>query len=681
MVTRCQVERCDRCALARAYPERPEVRQPPAHGWQEVLAELQRLDVPLVAFGQTILWDEAAKAVLRLILDQSASDVLTVAGIHDSDYFSKLHGRGRTGEGFVLWSNNDWTHRDLWAAVGETTSLFGAETPPKVEDLKAAGVPLKQLAGSDPVAHDDFLDEATTSYGWRGVAQLGAIEQIARDVPIAAAGESLVELLAWGLDETVSLLADPAAQEAARGQGDKLLERLRAAMRETPEATVSDIYRRLIAQHYADLLGYTPDQMRTTATCDYLRFNRDTAGRPRFQALQAFLCDRVGDCARETYDEAVKGEGMYGLEQFGPGAVPFDLVVPGRGRGTLRILDDAIEADLSVEPLVIPTERRIIFLEELAECLEDAVGPDVAIVGKALLGPVMFCSEAILALHEGASAYVPRTQLWLRRLNQECASLRSFPILRLRHRAYDALGAAPITLRLPDHLAEAFGAPEVSAGEFGQRWRHVIERQEALLTRLGSATSCAALLEVIAEEKAEEWHGVARRLGEARSALREVGALIEQHRVGLVTAKARERTARTRRAELERSSGRLRDQEKETGDPQPRQQLREELAELDAEVRRCEKRRAQLREQIRALAHGETALAARQTIERIAHDAELERLALARRALLTRNMEVGNRRPTGWWFTVADPSGRWFKEATRLAEVWLEDLAASSPEL
>lgn len=680
MVTKCQVERCDRCALARAYPDQAEVRQPVASGWEDVLAELQRLGVPVVAFGQTIFWDEAAKAVLRHVLDQSAPEVLTIAGIHDSDYFSRLHGRGRTSEGFVLWSNNDWTHRDLWAAVGETTSLFGAETPPQVADLKAAGVPLKQLAGSDPTSRDDFLAEATAAYGWRGVAQLGPVEQIARDVLIAAAGDSLIELLGWGLEETTGLLADPETQREARGRAGELLARLETAIREMPEATVGEVYQRLITDHYADLLGYRPDQMLTTATCDYLRFNRETARRPRFQALQAFLCDRVGDCAREAYNEAVKGEGMYGLDQFGEGAVPFDLVAPGRGRGTLRILDDAVRAELSPRPLVIPTDKRVVFVEELAELLEQAVGPDVAVAGKALLGPIMFCSEHILVLHDGASAYVPRTRLWLRRLNETCASLRTLPILRLRHRAYDALAAAPVTFRLPEHLAEAFDAREVPAHRFAQQWRRVVADQEELLARLSGARALGSLLQIVAEERGERWQRVANELDGARATLRRVGAAVEERLAKLAEVKATERAARIRRVDLQRLSGQLRSQEKEIGDSSPRREVQRRLADLDTDVKRCEEQRAQLRREIRAVTHADQALDARRAIERIDREAELERLGLARRALLTRNMELGNRRPTGWWFTIADPSGQWFREAIRLSEVWLEDLRSQPAE-
>jgi len=124
----------------------------------------------------------------------------------------------------------------------------------------------------------------------------------------------------------------------------------------------------------------------------------------------------------------------------------------------------------------------------------------------------------------------------------------------------------------------------------------------------------------------------------------------------------------------------LRSQEKEIGDSSPRREVQRRLADLDTDVKRCEEQRAQLRREIRAVTHADQALDARRAIERIDREAELERLGLARRALLTRNMELGNRRPTGWWFTIADPSGQWFREAIRLSEVWLEDLRSQPAE-
>ena len=113
------------------------------------------------------------------------------------------------------------------------------------------------------------------------------------------------------------------------------------------------------------------------------------------------------------------------------------------------------------------------------------------------------------------------------RLNSSCGSIRTYPILRLRHRAYDALSASKVTFRLPEHLAEAFGADEISAHEFGGRWRKVREDQQCLVKRLRKATSLKTLLGIIDEESPDGWHAVAEELRVAREALREIGAEID----------------------------------------------------------------------------------------------------------------------------------------------------------
>ena len=420
--------------------------------------------------------------------------------------------------------------------------------------------------------------------------------------------------------------------------------------------------------------------MQTTTTGDYLRFNRETCGRTRFQAVQSFLCHKVGLCARETYNDAVAGGGTYALDEFGEGAIPFDLIVPGRGRGTLRILEHEVRAEFEPEPLVIPTVERCTYIEELGALIEDAVGPDASLCGKALVGPVMFCSEGILVLHEGASTYIPRTQLWLDRLNNSCGSIRTYPVLRLRHDAYDALAAVPVTLRLPEHLAEAFGKGELPAEEFGSRWRSVRDEQGCLLKRLRKATSLGSLLEIVTAEKGELWPSVAEELERHRETLREVGAEIDEHRERLAALRCEERRARGRRAELEEQSGELRRAEQASGAPEPRQALRTLIAVITGEIQQREQCREGIRREVAELASSERVAEARAAIARIALWAEQQRLAIARRALLTMHMELGNRRPTAWWFSVVDPSGQWFEEAVRLSEVWLEDLTVPPPE-
>jgi hypothetical protein len=190
---------------------------------------------------------------------------------------------------------------------------------------------------------------------------------------------------------------------------------------------------------------------------------------------------------------------MYTLDRFGEGALPFDLVLPGRGRGTLHLRDDgAILVDLD-RPLTLPADPAgpVTTLDDLAGRIEDALGPDVALVGKAITLLPMLAAEFTLAFHEGASGYSDRTRLLVERLAALGMSLPALrPILRIRYHCWDALQAAPdgTVFRLPPHLAGAFGRETLSASEFAACWQCAVQRATQRLAELKETRSPRALL-------------------------------------------------------------------------------------------------------------------------------------------------------------------------------------------
>ena len=668
---------CRRCAEERGYPCPPELPDPAPQGLEAVAEWTGRAGAPLVTFGQTVFWDEPAKAVLWHLLDRSGLDLPLVLGVHDSDYFSKLHGWPAAGEGFRVLGTNDWSRRGMWAAVAEAWALFGAECVAPVAELVQAGVPLRVLAAQQGDKADAFLDAVTRAWGWRGVVHVGEkAYQTACEVAVSEVGEALVELFSWALEATLRLIEDEEGHRVGREWADGQLEHLRAAVARHHAGTVTDLYQDLTCAYYAWSLDGSERSCHYTSTVEWLRFNRETATRARFQPVQCFLCPKLRKCCRQAYNDAVRGWGMYELGLFGRGAIPFDLIVPGRGRGTIRVLDKAVRAELPQEPLVIPVSEPPCSTVELAGVIEDAVGSQCALVGKALMGPVMFCSEGLLVLHEGASAYVPATQRWVAAANASCGSLRTYPILRLHHHAFDALGVVPRRFRLPSHLAAAFGQSVVSAVEFADRWQAVVAAQERLLERLAEAGSARRLLQLLEEQGEPQAARARRALEAARHTLRAFGEQIRALREQLAELRHAERERRSERLALEAESGRLRRLEQEGAPPAARQEVRARLAEAEHQTLETRRRRWELREQVGALRERPDFQAAQAEVDRLELRAERIRLRLARHAILTRrSLELANRRPSAWWFPLVDPSGQWFAAAARRAEVHLESLA------
>ncbi len=118
-----------------------------------------------------------------------------------------------------------------------------------------------------------------------------------------------------------------------------------------PDATLSDLYRWLTPRLWACVRGTGSCNLQTSHSLKIFRFNRETAEFPRFQFVDLFLNLSTRKIACNAYNAAVQGSGIYTLDQFGEGALPFDVVIPKRGRGTLRVHQNS---------LVIETEPPIL---------------------------------------------------------------------------------------------------------------------------------------------------------------------------------------------------------------------------------------------------------------------------------------------------------------------------------
>ena len=143
--------------------------------------------VPLLALGQTALWDEPTKASLRRLLDRLAPETPMVVAAHDTDYFAKLPGHPSSAgaSDYAVVPHDDARTRGLWSAAGEMSTFFGSEDVPARNEIeKRGGVSLgKVLSVADD--KEALLSALTTAWGWTGIIYTRWDKKIAADVPLS----------------------------------------------------------------------------------------------------------------------------------------------------------------------------------------------------------------------------------------------------------------------------------------------------------------------------------------------------------------------------------------------------------------------------------------------------------------------------------------------------------------
>jgi hypothetical protein len=230
--------------------------------------------VPLLALGQTVFWDEPLKAMLPILAEAVSEPVSLVAGVHDTDYFAKLPGGVESDKRFIALPKNDGSTKDFWSAAGEFSALFGSETPVSREALAAAGVSVDRIARGDA----DAVDNATEAWGWRGIAYNNASPKVTSEVPIHHAFDELADTLKWALETSRACLE--------RGEpSDAVIEQLQTILCDArdgcPGQTLAEFYECMLPRLHQIVTG-RPSRADITRTGKLLKFNKETAGLPRF---------------------------------------------------------------------------------------------------------------------------------------------------------------------------------------------------------------------------------------------------------------------------------------------------------------------------------------------------------------------------------------------------------------
>jgi hypothetical protein len=633
---------------------------------------------PFLALGQTIWWDEPMKAVLMRMLAELGLGGDFVLGVHDTDYFAKVRVRRAGQPRFALLPHNDGSTKDLWSAAGEISRLFGSETFPTRADFVCRGVPFKRLVSSQPDEAQRFIDEVTEAWGWRGLAYTGRRDLIVRYLSLKDLGEAIEQLLRWGFEGTLESISSDCCRRHAADIAQQLLERVAEYRATHPDARLTDLYQALFPELFALLLGHPPSGAAVTGTGSLLQFNAATCGLPRFAFVELFLNPATRSLAVDAYNHAVHGTEMYTLDRFGLGALPFDLVTPEHGRGTLRVTLRALHIEART-PIRIRLKRPVESVSQLAEVISGELGDNCALVGKAVALISMLAREFIFVFNEEGSGYVTRTRAMNDYLQSHGVEVPVHPILRLRYGTWDALEGAETLLRLPEHLEQGFGKAEIDAGEFGAKWQRVVHDQGVLLDRLGAMRKPRELLRFLAERNPVDWGDCEEIYNRCKSALVDLRrrALAIQERVNSLYAEIqgiREEIRSTERA----MSQHFRSIVEWTAEAMATR------ADFAARLQRLNQRRrqvlaevAELKRQRLELERGDDAAPHRAELARIELAANLERLRLVRNAILTRSsLTHTQHRPTAWWIPMVDPSGAWFNRIAATTEVYLQPLVS-----
>lgn len=679
----------------------------------QVLNELQKRypSVPLLAMGQTIFWDEPTKAVLLWMMQAFGVEHPMIFAVHDTDYFAKMpggakgaiSGGGQGGEPlFRLLPHNEGSTRGLWSAAGEISSLFGSETIPTRSHYIAAGVPFEKVAHFYPGGREALLEQMTEAWGWRGLVYTADNPVVVPELPLRLVLPALEELLQWGFENTLACVAEPDRLAKAREWVHRILEAIRESGRQHAEGSLSDLYRYLLKVFLEWLFGSCPPYVTLDCASHLLQFNPQTASLPRFQLVHHFLAPETRALCEEAYNQAVAGSDIYPLDRFGAGALPFDLVIPGRGRGTLHLTERYLRVQ-TPNPIFVRLKEPIRSVEDLAAVVESELGAEVALVGKALTLILMLAHEFLFVMNERGSPYIPRCIRLARLLREQGIGLKPYPILRLHLATWDALEVVCFTLKLPEHLSATFGVSEICSSEFARRWRLVVQQQRALLQELSTTTRLRDLLLLLKNQFGGRWADALVEYDRLQHELQLFHQQAEQIQAEVRATYQQVKQLKAEYASVEREKGDhfrthllpLRQQlwdlyARGIRDGEPvarilqamqryepdRQAFEERLKTIRMQIRQGSERLSELNQRRLTLEHSEPMRHLRQRLRQIEREAELTRLHLVRNAILTaEGLVQTHARPAAWWFLLLDPDRTWFRETARRSQLRFEELS------
>ncbi len=484
-------------------------------------------------------------------------------------------------------------------------------------------------------------------------------------------------MLAWGFENTVKQVGPDCCCNEAHGVADTVMTWCKDYCRSHPDRFLTDLFQHVLPKIYCMLLGKPGENLTIDGTANLLRFAPDTASLPRFRFVDHFLQPTTRDTAIQAYNKVVAGSTIYTLDKFGAGALPFDVIVPGQGRGTLRVTPRVVFVE-TPQPIAIGLKKPLSSIQELAEVLSHRLGDQITLVGKAVTLVSMLAHEFIFVFNEEGSMYVTRT----RKLNEMLAAsgigLDVRPILRMQYETWDALNVGNSTIRLPAHLASIFGRATITTPEFASAWRSVVEEQKLLLNKSASLRKPRELMQYLSarfpsdnwDERLKQYNKAKRATLDLHSAVSEICDRIRSCHAQIEALRADRRETQSQMGDHFRATSIWTDSERAR-----RSKFSSELSDLDKAIRHQRSSIVALKAQTRDIEHGAVAKAALADLDTIERESEAARLNLVRNALLTvAGLPHTNHRPSAWWLPMVDSTGDWFRTIASTTRFYIEPL-------
>jgi hypothetical protein len=619
---------------------------------EAALAELHRTapNAPFLALGQTVFWDEPMKSGVIQTSSRLGYKRRFTAGVHDTDYFAKSPIRLRK-RGFKALPHNDTTTKGLWSAAGEFSFLFGSETVISRDVMRHAGAKVARIEHERP----GMMDELTEAWGWRGIVSSNESFRIAAEKPLAPLFKELYSTFEWAVEASFQSITGKRRKES-RKAADALLAAVCNASEDAENTTLSEYYQRLIPSLYSLSAGEEID-LDVTSTTQLLKFSRSTVRQGRFDLLDLFVRPETRQDAENAYNEAVAGSEIYTLDRFGTGAIPFDLYIPGRGRGTIR---------LGNRGCVVMTPIPVAF--SFKQPLRSA-----AVIG-------MLARDYVFVFHEGASGYVWRSRQMHQTLAKQGHGLKLNPILRVSYEPWDALADCAAWFKLPEPLRRPFGTEELSAAGFALRWREAVKEGRSMLEELAGLKRPLSLIRWLQGEAGGHWEVLGKEYERLHDQFVGLNDELNTLRAKKKPILDRIKHLKAERVTAEKAKGdHWREKIFEKEHTQKDLAAREELTDA---VKRIQHEIEDAWAEWRVIQHRQDSLVASKRVEKararrqsISLEAELMRIRLIREAVIASDgLEKAGHRPAAWWQSVVSPSGQWHQSTMQRARYSVEPL-------